>query len=113
MSAYKDGITSVAHLGFSGDNIVLFGTEEHSRVSLISIRNYGNDAELLITDTKGSSLFYGRFHISMGVEFIADFYWNIFLSVKPHIESVINSRPKWAELDVPKQVFTSSFFAGF
>lgn len=88
---YKDGITSIAPLGFSGDTIVLFGTEKNGRESLVSVRNYSGNAELLITDRKGSFLFYGRYDINLGVEFIAAQYWNIFLMVYDFIESEIEN----------------------
>lgn len=88
---YKDGITSIAPLGFSGDTIILHGSKNlsTSRVSQVSIRNYSNDAELLITDAKGNFLFYGRFDINLGVEFVINQYWAIFNKVKDKIGIVL------------------------
>lgn len=104
--AYKGGITSVAPLGFSGDTIIIFEGEkekgkENDRVSQISIRNYGNDAELLITDVAGSFIFSGRFHVSLGVDFLATQYSEIFEKVKHKILSKLDERPDFANLDIP------------
>jgi hypothetical protein len=84
---YRDGITSIAPLGFSGDTILLFECEKDGRKSSVSIRNYCNSAELLIKDSKGNFLFYGRFLIDLGIDLVTDQYWNIFLLVKNEIES--------------------------
>lgn len=89
---YKDGITSKAPLGWSGDSIVLFGTEEDGRKSLVSIRNYCGNAELLITDMDGYFLFYGRFSIDLGIEFVVDQYWQIFNLVKDKIETIVERK---------------------
>lgn len=86
---YRGGIASKALLGWSGDNIVLYGTEERGRVSLISIRNYCGSAELLITDRKGRFLFYGRYDVNLGLRFIAEQYYQIFRQVKDKIETEI------------------------
>jgi len=89
--AYRDGITTTAPLGFSGDDVVLYGTHQSDpwRTSVITIRNHSHDAKLLITDTKGNFLFYGGFDINLGVEFIAQKYLEIFEELKPHIETEI------------------------
>lgn len=86
------GITHVAPLGFSGDDIILFGTsgvevkgEGWKRRSLISIRNYCSTPELLITDKEGRFLFYGRFDVN-DYDFILDQFWNIFVTLKDKIE---------------------------
>lgn len=107
-TAYKGGITSVAPLGFSGDTIFIFGG---SRKCEVSIRNYGNDAELLITDPAGNFLFYGRYHISLGIDFVCDQYYNIFLLVKDRVTSEISDRPKFADLDIPDNCARTSGFA--
>ena len=86
---YRKGITSTAPLGWSGDNILLYGNEEGHRVSVISIRNYCGSAELLITDKKGHFLFYGRYDVNLGLEFIAEQYYQIFRLVKHKIEAEI------------------------
>lgn len=83
---YKDGITSVAPLGFSGDTILLHQLDQSgSRPSQVSIRNYCNNAELLITDSNGGFLFHGRFDINLGINFVVNQYWAIFKMMKPHI----------------------------
>ena len=82
--AYKGGITSLAPLGFSGDTIVIHGSksEKTSRVSQVSVRNYSGDAELLITDKEGHFLFYGRYRVDLGLDFLVEQYWSIFNNVK-------------------------------
>lgn len=105
--AYKDGITSCAPLGFSGDTILLFGDEKGGRKSVVSLRNYGNDIELLITDLGGSFIFHGRYHVSMGVEFIVHEYFKIFEQCKQFIQTCIPTRPDFANLDIPENVKVS------
>ncbi len=107
MLCYNGGITTVAPLGFSGDTILLFGTVQDGRRSVVSIRNYCNDAEQLSTDAYGHFLFYGRFHISLGVDFVTEQYWNIFNLVKHKIETCIEPRPKFANLDIPPRTITT------
>lgn len=87
------GVTQVAPLGFSGDDVILFGTsgvevegEGWERRSLIQIRNYCSTPELLITDKEGRFLFYGRFDVN-DYDFILDQFWNIFVLLKEKIES--------------------------
>jgi hypothetical protein len=85
---YEGGITSIAPLAFSGDDILLFGSTQ-PRKSVVSIRNYCGDAELLITDTEGKFLFYGRYCIDLGIENILNQYWKIFNLVKERIETKV------------------------
>jgi hypothetical protein len=108
--AYKGGITTVAPLGFSGDTIILYAKEGKGRVSQVSIRNYCCDAELLITDINGDFLFYGRFHLSIGLDFMVNQYWQIFKSVKHLIETEVKKRPDFANLEIPK---TAGMSIGF
>lgn len=81
--AYSGGITSAAQLGSCGDDIILFGeilTKHNSykgRKSLVSIRMYNSDVELLVTDIKGNFLFYGRYDINIGLEKVAKKYEEI------------------------------------
>jgi len=86
--AYRDGIKSLAPLGCSGDTVLLF-SKDGSRKSSVSIRNYSGDAELLITDAAGGFLFYGRFDVNIGLNFMASQYLAIFESVKDKIETVV------------------------
>ena len=85
--SYRDGITSIAPLGFSGDTIYIFGSNQEENDSRISIRNYCGNAELLIANKKGSFLFYGRFDCRIGIEFLASEYFRIFNLVSKLIES--------------------------
>lgn len=96
--AYKGGITSVAPLGFSGDTVMIHG---NGRKQQVSIRNYGNDAELLITNKNGNFLFYGRYHINLGVDRIATLYFNIFKNVLPLMDTEDINRPDFANLSIP------------
>jgi hypothetical protein len=107
---YKDGITTLAPLGFSGDNILLFGEEQGGRKSVVSIRNYSGNAELLITDKKGNFLFYGRYDVNIGVDFIADQYWKIFLMVYDFIESEIEKVSEFANVKLNANCESSEGF---
>jgi len=104
--AYKGGITSLAPLGFSGDTIILHGTknEKTSRVSQVSIRNYSGDAELLITDREGHFLFYGRFRVDLGLDFLVEQYWTIFNSVKMSILKVIERTSEFKDIEIHENV---------
>lgn len=108
--AYKGGITSVAPLGRSGDTILLHGSDSGGRKSQVSLRNYGGDIELLITDVSGRFLFYGRYHISMGIDFVLDQYWSIFELTKPQILSEIPDRPSFANIKIADD---ASYTIGF
>lgn len=89
---FRDGITSRALLGFSGDTILLHGSEEGGRKSVVSIRNYCDSPELLITDSAGNFLFYGRYHVKYGHARIAAMYWGIFNMVKDEILTVMRKK---------------------
>lgn len=101
--AYRDGITSKAPLGFSGDTIIIHGdkNETTSRVSQVSVRNYCGDAELLITDQVGNFLFYGRFRIDLGVEYVVEQYWNIFNLVKDSIKDIVIRKSSFKNIQIP------------
>jgi len=107
---YKGGITSVAPLGFSGDTILLFAQDGKGRVSHVSIRNYGGDPELLITDPAGRFIFYGRFDVSLQVEKLAFEYFRIFTKVKDMILTELPKRPEFADVSISENV---SFSEGF
>lgn len=87
--AYKDGITSIAPLGMSGNTVILYEAKEEKqsgRVSQVSLRNYCGSVELLITDVKGSFLFYGRYDYRIGLSFVAKEYFRVFNKVRKHIQ---------------------------
>ena len=75
--ALQIGITHTAPLGASGDDIILHGLSDYGtlsskgRVSLIQVRKYNSDVELLVTDKNGGFLFYGKYDADLGVEFVA------------------------------------------
>lgn len=89
--ALNGGHTSVAPLGMSGDTILLHNLGEkksngcYERVQQVSIRLYCGDPELLITNNKGSFLFYGRYDIRMGRDFILKEYYRIFKLLRKQI----------------------------
>lgn len=95
---YKGGITSRAPLGFSGDDILLLGKAEGGRKGLVSIRNYCGDAEMLITDMDGKFLFYGRYDIDLGVDFVVSQYWQMFNLIKDKINTVVEQKSKFKNL---------------
>lgn len=111
--AYRDGITSIASLGFSGDDIILYEggqNEKVSRVSRVSVRNYGNDVELLITDRVGNFLFYGRYAIDLGVEFVARTYWHTFETLRPYIDTELPKSRSFTFADVnPNATYSEGF----
>lgn len=95
--ALRDGVTSVAPLGFSGDIILLYGINEFpgkGRVSQVSFRMYCEDVEMLITDIEGHFLFYGRLRKELGVEYVLNVYWNVFLGVKDSITTEVKRSEK-------------------
>ena len=107
--AFRDGIKSVAPLGFRGDDILLFGNpsakRENGRTgrkSVVMIFNHSGNAKMLITDTQGHFLFHGGFDINIGVGFIADEYWPIFKKLRHRIETERKYISKFADLEIPK-----------
>jgi hypothetical protein len=108
---YKDGITTIAPLGFAGDDVLLHGHAGGGRISVVSIRNYCGNAELLITDTKGKFLFYGRYDINLGIEFIAEQYWKIFLQVYDLIDGAIENVSEFANIKLADNCEASEGFA--
>lgn len=97
---YKIGITSIAPLGCSGDTILLHGDEENGRESVVSIRNYSGDAELLITDKQGKFLFYGIFSIDLNVDFVVNQYWAIFQILKNKINTDVENISEFKKLEL-------------
>jgi len=83
--AFYGGIEHRAPLGHSGPTIFLYGA---SRVSQVSLRNHSGNIEMLITDTKGNFLFYGKLHAGLPLETIGAHFHNTFLLVLPYIEAV-------------------------
>jgi hypothetical protein len=88
------GIKHVAPLGSAGENVLIHGrrTPYVSRVSYVSLRLYNKDVELLLTDTKGDFLFYGRHHLSLGLDYISNSYYQIFKDNIEYIKSVAPNR---------------------
>lgn len=63
------GFTSKAPLGSSGQTVLLYGAK--GRRSSISIRLHSSGVELLITNSCGDFLFYGKYHEKLGSDFIS------------------------------------------
>lgn len=89
-------ITNLAPLGFSGKNYYLYGrfiehTESEDgnwhRNSIISLRNYCNRPELLITDKNGRFLFYGKYDVN-DYEFIVDRFYETIQLLKNKIDTI-------------------------
>lgn len=78
------GTTHKALLGSSGDTIILyqgFSEGDVSRPSQVSVRKYNDDVELLITNGSGEFLFYGKYAVDLGVDFITREYLRIFKKI--------------------------------
>ncbi len=97
-------ITNLAPLGFSGKDYYLYGrfiehTESEDgnwhRNSIISLRNYCNCPELLITDKEGRFLFYGRYNVN-DYDFIVDRFYETIQLLKNKIDTIekIKEMPK-------------------
>lgn len=84
--AFRDGITSEAPLGYSGDDIVLHGLTR-PRKSLITVRNHTGMAELLITTAHGDFITLTKFNMKFGEEFISNQFYLIFKLVKDKVLS--------------------------
>ncbi|NMB70171.1 hypothetical protein GYA27_03155 [candidate division WWE3 bacterium] len=89
-AAMNCGISSVAPLGFSGDDFYMYGkfinkdeSESGSwkRESVVSLRNYCNSPQLLITDKDGMFLVYSTYD---GLPFndLLDMIYDDFIRVK-------------------------------
>lgn len=78
--AYAAGHNTFAPLGRGGDSYLLHGT---SRRMEVSVRLHSGDVKLLITNFRGSFLFYGFYNTEcFSVSFIAEEYYKILQQVK-------------------------------
>lgn len=109
-------ITSVAPLGFCGEDYYLYGnklTKEEKertgnwRTSQISFRNYCNMPEMLICDKVGNFLFYGKFDVN-DYELVANEYYNIFLKLKDKI-NIENPIIRISNIDFSNVEYTKGF----
>ena len=128
----NDEITSVAPLGFSGEDYIVFenknkplrkdfiSDEEYekskdnkyfgqdyydkpiSRSCQLSFRKYGDECELLITDYKGNFLTYSKLNFCFDDEFIGANFYNLFLQLKPYMNKVIEERDEPINFDKVK-----------
>ncbi len=83
--ALSGGHNSIAPLGMSGDTILIHGTNKPKKYQQVSIRLYGGDPELLITNNDGEFLFYGQLDIRLGKRVVAKQWFKIFQLVKDQI----------------------------
>lgn len=60
-ACFSCGIKNYALLGYSGDDILLFGSVNGGRHSVVSVRNHSGMCELLITDVEGHFLYLGKY----------------------------------------------------
>ena len=82
------GFTSHAPLGASGDRVVLSGTNQHgSRQSIVSVRLHSGGVELLLTTTHGDFVFYGKYHASLGSDFIGQKHYECWKEMRQYVES--------------------------
>lgn len=85
----SQGHSGFAPLGASGDDFILYTqynpSEKPSRVTRdrqLSIRLHNSTPEMLITDRDGRFIFYGKFHKTLGVEFISNEFFRLFKELK-------------------------------
>jgi len=90
--AFRDGITSRAPLGWSGDTIILFGDEKEGRRSVISLRNHCGDVELLVTDVNGHFLFCGKYDPNLGIEWVASLHYDTIKRLRPFVEIEVEQK---------------------
>ena len=109
-------IKSVAPLGFSGETYYLYGkfiTKEESsdgqwhRQSVISIRNYCNRPELLITDKNGRFLFYGKYDVN-DYDFIVDRFYETIQLLKSKVDT-IEEEKETPKIDFSNTTLTVGF----
>lgn len=109
-------ITSIAPLGFSGEDYYLYGrfikhTESEDRKwhreSIISLRKYCNCPELLITDKDGRFLFYGRYDVN-DYEFIIDRFYEIIQLLKNKVNT-IEERKELPEINFDENNLTKGW----
>lgn len=105
--AFTGDITSIAPMGMSGETIVLSGVDGTCRISLVSLRKHWNDVQLLITNKEGSFLFCGVYDIRLGIEVVAQKYFDIFNTVKPYILE------EFGEFELPKISDNVTYSEGF
>lgn len=116
----NDDITTVAPLGFSSDDFIIYETknkplrkefitkEEYEKLeetgyfgkegynkpvcrsSQLSFRKYGSHCELLITDYEGNFLIYSQLNFAFSNEYIGKYFYNTFIDLKPYMNTCID-----------------------
>ena len=90
-------ISNIAPLGFSSDSFLLFGRfidvseskdGKWHRESMVQLRNYCGELQLLVTDKKGKFLVHSSVNGLSANEIIEELYRQ-FLLVKPYIKKTI------------------------
>ena len=133
----NDEITSVAPVGFSGDDFIVFenknkplrkefiSKEEYekleetgyfgkegynkpvSRSCQLSFRKYCDECELLITDYEGNFLTHSKLNFCFDDDFIGTNFYNLFLQLKPYMNKVVE------KIDIPINFNKVNFSIGF
>lgn len=116
----KDENTKIALLGYTGEDFIIFenknkplrkdfisieeyenleetgyfGKERYdkpvSRSCQVSLRKYGNECELLITDYEGNFLTYSKLNFCFDDKYIGTKFYDLFIELKPFIGTIIN-----------------------
>jgi hypothetical protein len=78
--------TSFAPLGKSSRNLVVCGIDGDERKEGVSLRLHSGSIEMLVCDTNGYFMFYGKLHPTLGKTLIKSEFYRIFEAVKPSIK---------------------------
>lgn len=84
-------VSSVAAMGWSTKNIILYGVGGNERRSGVSMRNHSGSIEMLICDAKGSFIYLGKYHVALPSGFIAGEFYETFRKVYSYIETEMES----------------------
>ena len=87
-NAFYEGLETIRPLGYSGPTFLLFG---ESRKSEVSVRNWSGLASMLITDSKGGFLFSGHLPLGLGLEVVAQQFYDLLQLSRPHLLGIVPS----------------------
>ena len=133
----EDKITNVAPLGFSGEDFIIFenknkplrkefiseeeyeeleetgyfGKEGYNKPVIrsceVSMRKYGSECELLITDYEGNFLTYSKLNFCFDDTYIGTKFYDLFIELKPFIGTRIKTLDE--KIDFDKAKFSEGF----
>lgn len=133
----NDEITSVAPLGFSSDDFIIFenknkplrkefiseeeyeeleetgyfGKEGYNKPVMrscqVSMRKYGSECELLITDYEGNFLTFSKLNFCFDDTYIGTKFYDLFIELKPFIGTTIKTLDN--DIDFSKVKFSIGF----